>query len=53
MHARRGAGFDGLPHLDMADRWGNVVAATPSGGWLQSSPVIPELVFCLGYPGTM
>ena len=32
----------------MADRWGNVVTATPSGGWLQSSPVIPSLGFCLG-----
>jgi gamma-glutamyltranspeptidase / glutathione hydrolase len=35
-------------HLDVADRWGNMVAATPSGGWLQSSPVIPSLGFCLG-----
>jgi gamma-glutamyltranspeptidase / glutathione hydrolase len=35
-------------HLDVADRWGNVVAATPSGGWLQSSPVIPALGFPLG-----
>jgi gamma-glutamyltranspeptidase/glutathione hydrolase len=35
-------------HLDIADRWGNVVTATPSGGWLQSSPVIPSLGFCLG-----
>jgi gamma-glutamyltranspeptidase/glutathione hydrolase len=35
-------------HLDVADRWGNVVTATPSGGWLQSSPVIGELGFCLG-----
>jgi gamma-glutamyltranspeptidase / glutathione hydrolase len=35
-------------HLDIADRWGNVVTATPSGGWLQSSPVIPALGFCLG-----
>ena len=35
-------------HLDVADRWGNVVTATPSGGWLQSSPVIPALGFCLG-----
>lgn len=35
-------------HLDVVDRWGNVVSATPSGGWLQSSPVIPELGFCLG-----
>ena len=28
-------------HVDVADRFGNVVSATPSGGWLQSSPVIP------------
>lgn len=35
-------------HLDVVDRWGNVVSATPSGGWLQSSPAIPELGFCLG-----
>jgi gamma-glutamyltranspeptidase/glutathione hydrolase len=35
-------------HLDVVDRWGNMVSATPSGGWLQSSPVIPELGFCLG-----
>jgi gamma-glutamyltranspeptidase/glutathione hydrolase len=25
-----------------------MVSATPSGGWLQSSPTIPELGFCLG-----
>jgi gamma-glutamyltranspeptidase/glutathione hydrolase len=35
-------------HLDIVDRWGNMVSATPSGGWLQSSPVIPELGFALG-----
>jgi gamma-glutamyltranspeptidase / glutathione hydrolase len=35
-------------HLDVADRWGNVVSATPSGGWLSSSPVIPELGWPLG-----
>jgi gamma-glutamyltranspeptidase/glutathione hydrolase len=35
-------------HLDVADRHGNVVSATPSGGWLQSSPVIPQLGFPLG-----
>jgi gamma-glutamyltranspeptidase/glutathione hydrolase len=35
-------------HLDVVDRWGNMVAATPSGGWLQSSPVIPGLGFPLG-----
>jgi gamma-glutamyltranspeptidase/glutathione hydrolase len=35
-------------HLDIVDQWGNMVSATPSGGWLQSSPTIPELGFCLG-----
>jgi gamma-glutamyltranspeptidase/glutathione hydrolase len=35
-------------HLDVADRWGNLVSATPSGGWLQSSPAVPGLGFCLG-----
>jgi gamma-glutamyltranspeptidase/glutathione hydrolase len=40
-------------HLDVADRFGNMVTATPSGGWLQSSPVIPGLGFCLGTRGQM
>jgi gamma-glutamyltranspeptidase/glutathione hydrolase len=40
-------------HLDVADRFGNLVAATPSGGWLHSSPVIPGLGFCLGTRGQM
>jgi gamma-glutamyltranspeptidase/glutathione hydrolase len=35
-------------HLDVVDRWGNLVSATPSGGWLQSSPVIAALGFPLG-----
>jgi gamma-glutamyltranspeptidase/glutathione hydrolase len=35
-------------HLDVADRRGNLFSATPSGGWLQSSPVIPGLGFPLG-----
>ncbi len=35
-------------HFDIIDRDGNMVSATPSGGWLQSSPAIPELGFCLG-----
>ncbi|WP_411698859.1 gamma-glutamyltransferase family protein [Conyzicola sp.] len=35
-------------HIDVVDRWGNMVSATPSGGWLQSSPTIPSLGFCLG-----
>lgn len=32
-------------HIDVIDRWGNMVSATPSGGWLQSSPVVPALGF--------
>jgi gamma-glutamyltranspeptidase / glutathione hydrolase len=35
-------------HIDVVDRWGTLVSATPSGGWLQSAPTIPELGFCLG-----
>jgi gamma-glutamyltranspeptidase/glutathione hydrolase len=35
-------------HVDVVDRWGNMVSATPSGGWLQSSPTIPALGFSLG-----
>ncbi len=35
-------------HFDIVDQAGNMVSATPSGGWLQSSPVIPELGFGLG-----
>jgi gamma-glutamyltranspeptidase/glutathione hydrolase len=35
-------------HVDVVDRWGNMISATPSGGWLQSSPVIPALGFPLG-----
>ncbi|MFY9210744.1 MAG: gamma-glutamyltransferase [Aestuariivita sp.] len=35
-------------YLSVTDAAGNVVSATPSGGWLQSSPVIPELGFALG-----
>jgi gamma-glutamyltranspeptidase/glutathione hydrolase len=35
-------------HFDIVDRDGNMVSSTPSGGWLHSSPVIPELGFCLG-----
>jgi len=35
-------------HMDIIDSDGNMFSATPSGGWLQSSPIIPELGFCLG-----
>ncbi|WP_436500220.1 gamma-glutamyltransferase family protein [Actinokineospora sp. HUAS TT18] len=34
-------------HVDVVDRHGNMISATPSGGWLQSSPTIPSLGFCL------
>jgi gamma-glutamyltranspeptidase / glutathione hydrolase len=34
-------------HIDVIDKDGNMVTATPSGGWLQSSPIIPELGFQL------
>ena len=34
-------------HIDVIDAEGNMVAITPSGGWLQSSPTIPGLGFCL------
>jgi gamma-glutamyltranspeptidase / glutathione hydrolase len=35
-------------HFDIIDKAGDMVSSTPSGGWLQSSPVIPEIGFCLG-----
>ena len=35
-------------HFDIIDQAGNMISSTPSGGWLHSSPVIPELGFCLG-----
>jgi gamma-glutamyltranspeptidase/glutathione hydrolase len=35
-------------HLDVADRFGNLISATPSGGWLHSSPTIPALGWPLG-----
>jgi gamma-glutamyltranspeptidase/glutathione hydrolase len=38
----------GTVHVDVADRFGNMVSATPSGGWLHSSPVIPRLGWPLG-----
>jgi gamma-glutamyltranspeptidase/glutathione hydrolase len=35
-------------HVDVVDRWGNMISATPSGGWLYGSPVIPTLGWPLG-----
>ncbi|WP_027940789.1 gamma-glutamyltransferase family protein [Amycolatopsis taiwanensis] len=46
--AMNGATRGDTCHVDVADRWGNLVAATPSGGWLQSNPVVPGLGFPLG-----
>ena len=51
-------------HIDVIDRHGNMVAATPSGGWLSSSPAVPGLGFAVstrlqmswldeGLPGTV
>jgi gamma-glutamyltranspeptidase/glutathione hydrolase len=45
---RLGATRGDTVHFDIVDQSGNMVSATPSGGWLHSSPVIPELGFCLG-----
>ena len=39
--------------LDVVDRWGNLVAATPSGGWLQGSPAVPGLGFNISTRGQM
>ncbi len=39
--------------LDVADRWGNLVAATPSGGWLQGAPAVPGLGFNVTTRGQM
>lgn len=46
--ARSGETRGDTCHIDVVDRWGNIIAVTPSGGWLQSSPTIPSLGFCLG-----
>jgi gamma-glutamyltranspeptidase/glutathione hydrolase len=40
-------------HIDIIDKAGNMFTATPSGGWLHSSPVIPSLGFPLGTRGQM
>jgi gamma-glutamyltranspeptidase/glutathione hydrolase len=41
-------GRNDTTQLVAADRDGNLVAATPSGGWIPSSPVVPELGFPMG-----
>jgi gamma-glutamyltranspeptidase / glutathione hydrolase len=45
---RSGAVRGDTVHIDVVDAAGNMISATPSGGWLQSSPTIPALGFCLG-----
>jgi gamma-glutamyltranspeptidase/glutathione hydrolase len=35
-------------HTCAVDRAGNMIAATPSGGWIPSSPVVPGLGFPMG-----
>src|SRR6185437_8810694 len=48
MRERAGAIPGDTVHFDIIDQQGNMVSSTPSGGWLHSSPTIPELGFCLG-----
>src|SRR5437764_409577 len=38
-------------HLDIVDAAGNMISATPSGGWLQGSPVVPGLGFPISTRG--
>jgi len=38
-------------HLDIVDGAGNMISATPSGGWLQGSPVVPGLGFPISTRG--
>ena len=40
-------------HLDAIDQHGNMVAATPSGGWIGTSPIVPGLGFPMGTRGQM
>ena len=49
---RMKADFD-TTHLDAIDRYGNMISATPSGGWIQSSPLIEGVGFPLGTRGQM
>ncbi|MEM2905699.1 MAG: gamma-glutamyltransferase family protein [Candidatus Bathyarchaeia archaeon] len=48
-----GAPVGDTTHLDAVDAERNMVAATPSGGWIQSSPLIEGLGFPLGTRGQM
>jgi len=50
---KSGQGNGDTTHLDVIDRWGNMVSATPSGSWIQSSPAVEGLGFPLGTRGQM
>lgn len=45
--------FGDTTKLEVIDAQGNMVSATPSGGWLMSSPVIASYGFPLGTRGQM
>ncbi|MFN7258100.1 MAG: gamma-glutamyltransferase family protein [Alphaproteobacteria bacterium] len=49
--ARTGPAEGDTCHINVCDKWGNIVSATPSGGWLQGSPVVPGLGFPLSTRG--
>ncbi|HEX2035892.1 MAG TPA: gamma-glutamyltransferase [Chloroflexota bacterium] len=51
--AQDGAHIGDTTHVDVVDRWGNLCSATPSGGWIPSSPVVPGLGFPLGTRGQL
>ncbi|MEV1293012.1 gamma-glutamyltransferase [Pseudonocardia sp. NPDC049635] len=51
--SRQGVTRGDTVHVDVVDAAGNMVSVTPSGGWLQSSPTVPSLGFCLGTRGQM
>jgi len=40
-------------HLDIIDRWGNMISATPSGGWLTGSPIVPGIGISVSVRGQM
>jgi gamma-glutamyltranspeptidase/glutathione hydrolase len=40
-------------HLEAMDGAGNMISATPSGGWIPTSPLVPGLGFPMGTRGQM
>ena len=43
----RGPWGPGTVHVAAADKWGNLAALTPSGGWITGNEIVPELGFAL------